>query len=104
MAAVMLSYSLCFTPLAHRTTHRPLASQLRHNLQAFLAGGVAALSFGYYRVHKDVWTAAEAVDSRLAKLGNAATSSQKALQARVDALENQVTKLSLELERAKEGA
>lgn len=41
-----------------------LAVQMRQHLQSFLTGSVAALAFGYYRVHQDVWYAAEAVQQR----------------------------------------
>ena len=40
------------------------AVQMRQHLQSFLTGSVAALAFGYYRVHQDVWYAAEAVQQR----------------------------------------
>lgn len=72
---------------------RARAAQLRHHLQSFLAGGVAALAFGYYRVHQDVWRAAEAVDSRLDSLGRETVGSHAALQARVVALETEVQRL-----------
>lgn len=36
-------------------------AQLRNHLQSFLTGGVTALCFGYYRLHQDVYHAAEAV-------------------------------------------
>jgi BMFP domain-containing protein YqiC len=87
------------SPPAPITSHRSRApasyarAQIRHHLQSFLAGGVAALSFGYYRLHQDVWQAASAVDSRLDLLGRETVTSQVALQARVDSLEAQVTKL-----------
>ena len=80
----------------------PCASQIRHHLQSFLAGGVAALSFGYYRVHQDVWEAAEAVDSRLDRLGRETVSSQAKLQARVVALEGEVSKLKGAIAASKE--
>ena len=68
-------------------------AQLRNHLQSFLLGGVSAFGFGYYRVQKDVWTAAEAVDSRLAALGEEAVRSQSALLSRVGALEGEIAKL-----------
>lgn len=69
--------------------------QVRHHLTSFLAGGVAALSFGYYRLHQDVWQAAGAVDSRLHDLGSESVSSQQALVARVAALEGEVSKIKM---------
>ena len=44
-----------------------VAVQMRQHLQSFLTGSVAALAFGYYRVHQDVWYAAEAVEQRRQK-------------------------------------
>ena len=67
--------------------------QLRNHLQSFLLGGVGAFGFGYYRVQKDVWTAAEAVDSRLATLGDETVRSHTALLSRVGALEGEIAKL-----------
>jgi hypothetical protein len=67
--------------------------QLRHHFQSFLTGGVAALAFGYYRVHQDVWRAAEAVDARIDALGQETVSSTTALQERVKALEHEVARL-----------
>ena len=61
--------------------------QVRNHLQSFLAGAVAALSFGYYRVHQDVWRAAEAVDGRLGALATEVSSSHAVLQTRIDELE-----------------
>ena len=55
--------------------------------------GVTALSLGLYKINGDVWAAAEAVDSRLAMLGQEAVGSQAALQKRVGALEGEVSKL-----------
>lgn len=66
---------------------------MRQNLQAFLLGGVTAFSFGYFRVQKDVWEAAQAVDGRLETLGSQAVGAQAALQKRVGALEAEVAKL-----------
>ena len=51
------------------------------------------MSFGYYRVHQDLWQAAEAVDSRLENLGRDAVSSQSTLLKRVGTLEDDVAKL-----------
>ena len=42
------------------------AAQVRQQLQAFTLGGITALYFGYVRVSHDVWSAAEAVDSKAA--------------------------------------
>lgn len=78
-------------PRASPRPHR--APQLRHHFQSFLTGGVAALAFGYYRVHQDVWRAAEAVDVRLDALGRETVSSHATLQARVKALEQEVARL-----------
>ena len=52
--------------VSRRTGNRAhdFAVQMRHHLQSFLTGSVAALAFGYYRVHQDVWYAAEAVRQR----------------------------------------
>ncbi len=77
---------------------------LRHNLQSFLLGGVTALSFGIYKINQDVWTAAEAVDSRLATLGKESVSSQDKLLARVTALEGEVSKLKGAIAAAQEMA
>ncbi|KAL1522765.1 hypothetical protein AB1Y20_017737 [Prymnesium parvum] len=63
---------------------------LRGHMQAFLSGSVAALAFGYYRVHQDIWRAADEVDSRIQALGQEAVASQAALQARVSALEDEL--------------
>ena len=62
-------------------------------MQSFLLGAVTAFGFGFYRIHQDVWTAAEAVDSRLSMLGSETVGSQKKLQARVGALEDEIAKL-----------
>ena len=67
--------------------------QLRDHVRAFLAGSVAALSFGYYRVHQDLWQTAELVGGRLESLNRETVSSQETLQARVVTLEAEVTKL-----------
>ena len=77
---------------------------IRHNLQAFLLGGVTAFGYGYYRIQKDVYFAAEAVDSRLAKLGEEAASSQSYTLKRVAALEDEVSKLKGALAAAEEKA
>ncbi|KAL3905863.1 MAG: hypothetical protein SGPRY_010761 [Prymnesium sp.] len=66
---------------------------LRGNLQAFLAGSVSTLAFGYYRLHQDVWRAAEQVDERIKAVGEEAVATHVALQARVDALEDELKKL-----------
>ena len=52
--------------VSRRTGNRAhdFAVQMRQHLQSFLTGSVAALAFGYYRVHQDVWYAAEAVRQR----------------------------------------
>ena len=67
-----------------------MRSQIRHNLQSFLAGGVAASVFGYYRLHQDVHQASEAVRDKLDSVGSETVSSHKALMARVAALEGEV--------------
>lgn len=67
--------------------------QLRYHFQSFLTGGVAALGFGYYRVHQDVWLAAEAVEARIDALGRETVASNTALQERVKALEHEVARL-----------
>jgi hypothetical protein len=72
---------------------RARGAQIRDNLKSFLLGGVTALAAGYYRVHQDVWTTAEAVDGRLDSLGREVVSSQTALQKRVAALEGEIKKL-----------
>ena len=77
---------------------------IRHNLQAFLLGGVTAFGYGYYHINNNVWNAAEAVDSRLTKLGEEAVSSQKAVLKRVEALEDEVSKLKGALAAAEEKA
>jgi hypothetical protein len=84
--------------------HPPVDSQIRHHLQSFLAGGVAALSFGYYRVHQDLWLSAEAVDSRLERLGREVVSSQATLQARIVALEGEVSMLKGNIAAVKDSA
>jgi len=66
---------------------------IRHHFQSFLTGGVAALGFGYYKLHQEVWRAAAVVDGRLDALGRETVSSQAALQARVAALEKELTRL-----------
>lgn len=81
----------------HLFPSRLFAAQIRHNLQAFLAGGTAALAFGFYQVDKDVWKAAELVDARLDSVSREAVSAQAALQERVVALEGELTKLKGEL-------
>ena len=75
--------------------------QIRHSLSSFLAGGVSALAFGYYTVHQDVWKAAELVDSRLGSVARETVSAQETLQARVLALEGEVSKLKGKIEEAK---
>ena len=82
-----------FVALSDAPTTPPACAQIRHHFQFFLLGGVTALGAGYYRVHQDVWSAAEAVDSRLDTLGKSAVSGQSALQKRVVALEGEVAKL-----------
>ena len=67
--------------------------QLRHNLQAFLTGGVTALGFGYFKLHQDIWQAAESVDGRISALGSETVASQSALFARVTALEDELLRL-----------
>ena len=62
-------------------------------MQSFLLGGVTALGIGYYRIHQDVWQAAEAVDSRLDTLGKEAVSTSATLKKRVGALEGEISKL-----------
>eukprot|EP00316_Scyphosphaera_apsteinii_P014289 CAMPEP_0119312496 /NCGR_PEP_ID=MMETSP1333-20130426/26674_1 /TAXON_ID=418940 /ORGANISM="Scyphosphaera apsteinii, Strain RCC1455" /LENGTH=62 /DNA_ID=CAMNT_0007317125 /DNA_START=93 /DNA_END=281 /DNA_ORIENTATION=+ len=54
---------------------------------------MAALAFGYYRVHQDVWQAAEAIDSRLDALGRETITSHASLQARVNELEKELVRL-----------
>ena len=78
-------------------------AQIRHNLQSFLLGGVTALSVGYYRVHQDIWTAAEAVDTRLNEIGTATVSTQNSVLKRIGALEGEVAMLkgALAAEQAK---
>ena len=66
-------------------------------MSSFLAGGVSALAFGYYTVHQDVWKAAELVDDRLSSVARETVSAQEALQARVLALEGEVSKLKGEI-------
>ena len=75
--------------------------QIRHSLSSFLAGGASALAFGYYTVHQDVWKAAELVDDRLGSVARETVSGQQALQARVLALEGEVSKLKGAIEEAK---
>ena len=53
-------------------------------------------------MHQDVWEAAEAVDSRLDRLGRETVSSQAKLQARVVALEGEVSKLKGAIAASKE--
>lgn len=84
--------SLCASRSLYSRPHHTCA-QIRNHLQSFLLGGVAALSFGYYRLHQDVYMAAEAVESRLGTLGKETVRSQATLQARLDALEGEVSKL-----------
>ena len=95
--------------LAARRLRRPSAcsprrpaspSQLRGNLQAFLTGGVTALAFGYFRLHQDVYRASDAVAVRLQALGEESTTTHKALQARVDTLEDELKKLKSALPAA----
>ena len=81
------------SPCLTRQPTPPACAQIRHHFQFFLLGGVTALGAGYYRVHQDVWSAAEAVDSRLDTLGKSAVSGQSALQKQVVALEGEVAKL-----------
>ena len=79
-----------------RLSQRVMAA-IRQHMQSFLLGGVTSLGFGYYFIHQDVWSAAEAVDSRLASLGGDMVAGHKALQKRVGALEGEITKLKGEL-------
>ena len=67
--------------------------QIRQHFQSFLAGGLAALSFGYYRLHQDVWQAAQAVDTRIDALGRETVGSHATLNARISALENELVTL-----------
>ena len=68
-------------------------AQIRNHFQSFLTGGIVALSFGYYRMHQDIWRAAEAVDTRLDHLGRESIGAQATLQARMTALEAEVARL-----------
>lgn len=69
------------------------APQIRQHFQSFLAGGIVALSAGYYKLHQDIWHAAEAVDTRLDHLGRESIGAHSALQARVSSLETEVASL-----------
>lgn len=80
------------------------AAQVRQQLQAFTLGGITALYFGYVRVSHDVWSAAEAVDSRLDTLGKETVGGQASLQKRVGSLEGEIAKLKGELAEIKEKA
>ena len=68
-------------------------AQLRQNLQAFLLGGVTAFSVGYYRLQKDMFSAASAVEGSINALGSETVDAHAALQKRVGALEAEVAKL-----------
>lgn len=87
---------------AQRLTPCPrLVPQIRHNLQAFLAGGVASLSLGVYWVWKDVIVSSDRVQDRLTKVGTEMVSTSQALEARVVALEGEVRMLKGSIEAAK---
>ena len=81
----------------------PWPAQLRGNFQAFLTGGVAALAFGYYQLHQDVWRAADAVESRLEVVGRESVSTHAALQTRVNALEDGIKRLKATPEPVSKG-
>lgn len=70
-----------------------MAPQIRQHMLSFFAGGVSALSFGYYQLHQDVWRAADLVDSHLGSLGRETVSSQTVLLKRVGALEAETKSL-----------
>ena len=76
--------------------------QIRHNLQAFLGGGAAALVGGIYWVPQDVIVSADRVEDRLKALGGEMVSTTKALQARIVALEGEVSMLKGKLEAVNE--
>ena len=54
---------------------------------------MTAFGFGYFRIHQDVWEAANLVDGRLVTVGTEAVSAASSLQKRVGALEAEVAKL-----------
>ena len=62
-------------------------------MQAFLVGGITALAFGYYRVHQDVWSSAALVEKRIHELGHETVATQTAFEARVAALEKELSRL-----------
>lgn len=111
MAAVSRAAASRAAHLAKLCAHLTLAplaravvcpSQIRHHLQAFLSGGVAALSFGYYQVHQDVWKTASVVDSRLAALSSELVGSQAILKGRIVALEGEIAMLKGSIAESKE--
>lgn len=63
-ASRLANVTLAVCTLGADNRAHDFAVQMRQHLQSFLTGSVAALAFGYYRVHQDVWYAAEAVQQR----------------------------------------
>ena len=98
MAAVRGSDTSSSPRLCAVLTRLSPRAQIRHNMQSFLAGSVAALAFGYYRLHQDVWQAAGEVTGNLNSMGSETVTSHAALQARVIALEADLAKLRAKVE------